>query len=403
MSERSGPSQRRFRDSASIAILAVCCALACGRGDEVGPEMPPAVTVATARIGAVPDLREYVGNARAAQRIDIRARVRGYLVEHAFADGARVAAGDLLFRIDPRPFEAALAAAKAELARTRANATRAARDLERAEELYRANVVSISVLDARRADRDASAAAVVAAEADVRTAELDLSYCRIEAPITGRISRAQVDVGNLVGESGQDTILAELVQEDPIYVYFAPTERDRLEVIQGVREGRIPSQRTGTIPVRLRRGDGTPYPHEGVVDYVEPTIEPTRGTITVRALLPNPDGDLKPGEFVRVIAVFPDLTDAVLVPQRAILDEQGGSYVLVVRDDDTVVQRPVVIGSEHDGLQHVREGLAAGERVVVDGVQQAQPGEKVRPQPLEAPAAADDRRGRAGRSGRRAG
>ena len=371
-----------MQGSISAAVLGAAILLACGRDEGPGGPPPPEVLVTEARLGSVPDLREYVGNVRATNRVELRARVRGYLLAQRFEDGEPVAEGDVLFEIDPAPYQAALAEAKGQLARARADAERARRDYARAQELFDANVVSISVLDQRRAERDTGLADVQAAEAAVRVAELDLSYCTVRAPIAGRIGRALVDVGNLVGESGQDTVLAEIVQVDPIHVYFAPTELERLEVVRGAREGRIPRERTGAIPIRLKLGDGTPYEHEGVVDYVDPTVEPTRGTITVRALLPNPDGVLKPGEFVRVIAVFPEVPDAVLVPQRAILDQQAGTYVLVVKDDDTVEQRPVRIGVLHDGMQQVTEGLAAGERVIAEGVQKARPGGKVVAKPL---------------------
>jgi membrane fusion protein (multidrug efflux system) len=308
--------------------------------------------------------------------------VRGYLLEQRFEDGQLVAEGQLLFRIDPSSYEVALAEAKGQLARARASADRAQRDFARSEELYRDKVVSVSVLDQRRAERDAAQADVQAAEAAVREAELNLSYCEVKAPLAGRIGRALVDVGNLVGESGQDTVLAQIVQVDPVHVYFAPTERDRLDVLQGAREGRIPNERVGNIPIELRLGDGALYPHRGVIDFVDPTIEPTRGTITVRAAVPNPEGELKPGEFVRVTAVFPDRTDAILVPQRAIQEEQGGSYVLVVKPDDTVEHRPIEVGVAHDGMQQVKKGLAEGERVVVDGLQKARPGGKVTVKPL---------------------
>jgi membrane fusion protein (multidrug efflux system) len=129
--------------------------------------------------------------------------------------------------------------------------------------------------------------------------------------------------------------------------------------------------------VQIILGDGTPYPHAGAIDYIDPIIEPTRGTVAVRALVPNPDGALKPGEFVRVVVVFPDVRDAVLVPQRAVVDQQGGTYVLVVKDDDSVESRHVTLGAAHDGMQQITEGLASGERVIVDGVQKARPGQKV--------------------------
>jgi membrane fusion protein (multidrug efflux system) len=361
--------------------MATAIATACGSGDRGGPP-PPEVGVASAQLGSVPDRREYVGNVRAVVEVDLRARVRGYLTEALFQDGQRVEAGDVLFRIDPDPFRVALAEAKGGLAAALAEAQRAELEFERARELSAGDVVSQSLLDQRRAEHDSARARVESARASVRAAELDLSYCSVSAPIAGRIGRRLVDVGNLVGASGEDTVLARIVQIDPIHVYFAPTELERLEVLQGAREGRLPSRREG-LPVAIELGDGTPYPHPGTIDYIDPTIEPTRGTVTVRALVSNPDDVLKPGEFVRAYVIFPDVAGAVLVPQRAVLEEQGGSYVLAVTDDGTVEQRSVVVGVVHDGMQRIVEGLAGGERVVVEGVQKARPGQKVVPVALE--------------------
>jgi membrane fusion protein (multidrug efflux system) len=285
----------------------------------------------------------------------------------------------VLFRIDPESFEVALAEARGRLASAAAETLRAEHEYDRARELFDSKVVSVSVLDQRRAERDAARAAQQSAEAEVRAAELDLSYCTVRAPLAGRIGRRLVDIGNLVGESGQDTVLARIVQIDPVHVYFAPTELDRLDVLRGAREGRIPEERVGTIPIELRLGDGSPYPHPGVVDFVDPTIDPTRGTITVRARVPNPDGALKPGEFVRVTAVFPDVVDAVLVPQRAVQQEQAGSYVLVVGEGDVVESREVELGVARDGRQQIAKGLRVGERVIIDGVQKARQGSAVTP------------------------
>jgi RND family efflux transporter MFP subunit len=365
--------RRGLGAAGALAALAV----ACGRGDEGAAPPPPEVVVATARLGSVPDRREYVGTVRAVAEVEVRARVRGYLIEQLFEDGHLVEAGQVLFRIDPEPFEVALAKARGRLASAVAEAERAEHDFARARELYDSKVVSVSVLDQRRAERDAARAARASAEAAVRQAELDLSYCTVRAPISGRIGRRLVDIGNLVGESGQDTVLARIVQVDPVHVYAAPTELDRLDILRGAREGRIPAERMGAIPIEIRLGDGTPYPHRGVVDYVDPTIDPTRGTVTVRSLVPNPDGDLKPGEFVRVTAILPDVPDAVLVPERAVQEEQGGSYVLVVGEDGIVASRKVELGVAHDGMQQIAAGLAAGERVIVDGLQKARPGSQV--------------------------
>jgi membrane fusion protein (multidrug efflux system) len=302
--------------------------------------------------------------------------VRGYLKEQRFEEGHFVEQGQVLFLIDPSTYQVELAEANGQLARAKAAAERARRDFARAEQLERDGVASVAALDARRAERDSSQAEIASAEARVGAALLNLSWCTVRAPIAGRIGRALVDVGNLVGESGQDTVLAHLVQVDPIHVDFAPTERDRLDVLRGAAAGRLPADREG-VPVEIILGDGTPYPHPGKIDYVDPIIEPTRGTVAVRALVPNPDAALKPGEFVRVVVVFPDVTDAVLVPQRAVVDQQGGTSVLVVKADDSVEARSVALGASHDGMQQVTSGLASGERVIVDGVQKARPGQKV--------------------------
>ena len=356
------------------ALLSLAFAAGCGRGEEpVGP--PPAeVIVATARVGKIPDTRDYVGNVRAVNSVDVRARVRGYLTAKSFEEGALVAEGDLLYRIDPRDYVAKLDAARAELARARATATRAVLDFARAEDLYDGKIVSTAMLDARRADRDAAQADVAAAEAAVTDAELSLSYCTVHAPLSGRIGRSLVDPGNLVGESGQDTVLARIVQLDPIYVDFAASEDDSLHAPR--KAG------ADAVRVRLRRADGTLLPAEGLVDYVDPAVDARTGTVGVRAVVPNPDGILRPGEFVRLQAVFPERT-ALLVPQRAILEQQGGSYVLLVTAEDVVEIRPVELGAAAGGLQQIRSGLRAGDRVVADGSHKARPGQKVTPKPLE--------------------
>jgi membrane fusion protein (multidrug efflux system) len=364
-----------FERGAVLAACLVALALGCDSGDAGGPPLPE-VVVATAREGSVPNRREYPGNVRAVNAVDVRARVRGYLIEKMFEEGHEVKEGDVLFRIDPSTYQVELAEAKGDLASALAAAERARREFARAEQLVRDDVASIATLDARRAERDAAEAQIASSQARVRATELDLSYTVVRAPIAGRIGRALVDVGNLVGESGQDTVLAHIVQVDPIHVDFAPTERDRLEVLRDISEGRLPVSSEG-VPVAIVLGDGTPYPHQGAIDFVDPTIEPTRGTVAVRARVPNPDGRLKPGEFVRAIVVRPDVTNAVLVPQRAVQQQQGGSYVLVVKEDGTVESRTVAIGGSHEGMQQIAEGLAAGERVVVDGVQKARPGAKV--------------------------
>jgi len=367
-------ARRGLRRAAALPALVL---LACPGEAPPPARAPVAVQIEVARVGPLADRREYVGNVRSIDRIEIRARVRGYLVDQLFEDGARVAKGARLFRIDPRPFEVALAEAKGQLARAEAEAIRAERDLERANALYESGVVSPGLLDERRAARDATKAAEEAARAAVRAAELELSYADIRAPVAGRMGRAMIDEGNLVGESGQDTILAELVVEDPVRVYFAAPEGEAIPRVDGSGAA---SDAPPAIPVRILLGDGTPYPHAGAVDYVDPSVDTERGTLALRAVVPNPDGELRPGQFVRVVAEFPDTRRAVAVPQRAVLDEQGGSYVLLVGAEDKVERRPVTPGRMVDGRQEIRAGLSGGERVIVDGVQGVRPGDVVKPE-----------------------
>jgi membrane fusion protein (multidrug efflux system) len=373
---------RARAEGAGLLLTCVALAVACGSGPQGGAPPPPEVTVATARVGTVPDRREYVGTVRALRSVDVRARVRGYLLEQRYVDGERVAEGDVLFEIDPSTYVAALAEAKAGLARARANAAQARADFVRTQELFQRKVTSQAELDARRASRDAAQAEVESAKAGVRSAELDVSYCTVRAPLAGRASRRLVDPGNLVGESGQDTVLTRIVQVDPIHVDFAVPERDRREAMLAEEAATQSGPETPSIPISLVLGDGTTYPHQGVIDYVDPSIDATRGTVTMRARMDNPDDVLEPGQFVRVVASLPARSGAILVPQRSVLDQQGGNYVLVVKDDDTVESRSVKIGVASDGMQEILEGLSEGERVIADGVQKARPGQKVVPKPL---------------------
>jgi len=372
----------RFRLLPVLAVLLGALA-ACDRGAQGRQPQRPEVTVFAADVRTIPDRREHVGTLRPVNQVDVRARVRGFLTERKFTEGQLVKEGELLFRIDPSTYEVRLKEARGALARTQAALTRAQRDLERAQGLFEREAASVAMLDERKAEQQEAAAEVATAEAAVAAAALDLSYCTVVAPLTGRIGLSQVDVGNLVGDSGKDTVLANIVQVDPIHVVFNPTEQERLRVLRDAREGRVWPDRIGNLQIELVLGDGTHYPQRGVLDFVDSTIDPTRGTITVRAVIPNPDGALKPGEYVRVIEFWPDIPGAIVVPERAVQDEQGGTYVLVVGSDDTVEHRSVVAGAVHDGMTQIAKGLAAGERVVVDGVQKVRPGGQVQPRPLD--------------------
>jgi len=372
---------RRLR----AAALGLGLALGCGGEAEPPPATPPEVIVVAAERRAIPDRRAYVGTVRAVDAVDVRARVRGFLVEQAFTEGERVARGQVLFRIDPSEYEVRVRQARARLAEARATAARAERDFARSVELRERDVVPESTLDAQRAARDEARAAVEAAEAELAAAELDLSYTVVRSPLDGRVGLAQVDVGNLVGQDGQDTVLTRVTRVDPVHVYFAPAVTHRLGRRYVDAEGAADEAPSLRLPVAIELAGGGAYPHEGVVDFVDPTVDPELGTVQARASVPNPDGTLKPGEFVRVTVVFPD-REAVVVPARAIRAEQGETAVLVVGADDEVDFRRIELGIAVDGLREVAAGLEPGERVIVEGQQKARPGARVVARPLDAAA-----------------
>ena len=371
---------RPVRCAAGVLLfLALLAAGACGEQGSQPPGGPPEVVVARAEKGLLPNRREYVGTVRAVDAVDVRARVRGFLVEQRFVEGERVGEGDVLFVIDREPFEVALREARAERARAQATLRRAERDYERSQELSERQVVSLSVLDAERAAFEEAQATFEAARAAVATAELDLSYTTVVSPLAGRVGLARVDVGNLVGENGQDTMLGRVVQMDPIHVYFAPGETDRL----ARRFLAVGSDASAGIPVEIVLGDGTHYPHRGHVDFVDPEVDVRQGTVTARAEVPNPDHELKPGGIVRAVVVLPE-AEGIQVPEKALRQEQGSAYLLVVNDEDVVEFRPVTVGIASDGKRQITSGLREGERVVVEGVQKARPGSKVVPRMVDA-------------------
>jgi membrane fusion protein (multidrug efflux system) len=370
-------------------LLALAAALAaCNRGN-APPDAPPlSVKVAVVSQEGVPLYIEHTGTTEAVKSVDLRARVQGFLVQAPFKEGADVQEGDLLFVIEQAPYRTALDQAKAALARAQAAFDSAQSDYKRVSELAKRDVSSRSALDKATAARDETAAAVRGAQAALEKAALDFSYTEVRAPFSGRIGKLRVDVGNVVGSNGE-TVLANLVQLDPIYVYFGAPERERLEVLKRRSEGEfVPRDQ---IQAQLVLADGAVYPHAGKIDFVDNTVDPNAGTVRVRVIAPNPEKTLLPGQYANVRLLMGQDQKALLVPEQAILADQGGNYVLVVKDDGTVESRPVVPTQRIDGKRVIGSGLAAGERVLIDHLQQARPGMKVVAQtasPAEAPDAA---------------
>jgi membrane fusion protein (multidrug efflux system) len=360
-----------------FAVALVCLAFAAACGGEKDAAAPPALEVAVAdvREAKIPIFVEHVGTTEAVHTVELRARVRGVLEKVFFKEGADVAEGDLLFRIEQAPYKAALTKAKADLTRALATGVRAKADYERTSELASKQVASQADLDHARASRDEADAAVASLRAAVEQAELDLGYTEVRAPISGRIGRVHVDEGNLVG-GAEETVICTIVQLDPIRMSWSPSEKERLDVLRLRKEGRYVQR--DQIEVEAFLSDGSQHPYPGKLDFVDNTVDPTVGTVRVRAVFPNPDKTLLPGQFARLRILIGRDVPVLLVPAGAILEEQGGSTVWVLGADGTVSARSVVPGITSEGnMRVVESGLTAGDKIVVDNLGKLRPGLKV--------------------------
>ena len=343
---------------------------------------PPEVTVQKPVQQKVIDYADFTGNTEAVKSVEIRARVEGELIEIHFTASSRVKKGDLLFEIDPRSYQAELNQALADLLIKKAEVNLAKATLKRKESAYKDRAISeVEVMDAR-AQKQKAQASIEAAEAAIDQSKLQLSYTRIHAPISGRIGRNLVDVGNLVGAGGDKTLLANIVNDDKIYVYFNVTERDIMAYRENRRKGRSKSiKRDEAVSLGFFSEQG--YPHEGKLDSIDNRVDPETGTIQVRGLFDNSDHVLVPGLFVRLQIPMSPPTNALLVPNSALGADQRGRYLLVVNDKDTVEYRSVQIDENIDGMRVIRSGITADDRVVVVGLQRVHPGLKVNPKTAE--------------------
>ena len=351
----------------------------CEQPNQFVPPPPPEVTVAQPLEREVVNYAEYTGTTEALKTVEIRARVNGYLQRIAFEDGAVVEEGDLLFQIDPRPFQAALDAAEANLQKARSALQLEQAELARAEDLARRSAITEQQLDVQRAELARAEAEVSAAGAQIRQARLDLGYAEVRAPFTGRVGRHLVDVGNLV--QAEQTVLARLEAFSPIYVYFYASERDVLRLRQHGR--REPSAANGRPVLFLGVAGEDGFPHEGRLDFTDPRVDSSTGRVLYRGVFPNAEETLLPGMFARIRAPIGEPEPRLLVEARAIATDQRGDYLLVVAEGSTVEYRPAVLGIRTDGLRVVEEGIEPGEWVIVNGLQRARPGAKVKPQRAE--------------------
>jgi RND family efflux transporter MFP subunit len=361
-----------------IALLAVLATLslgACGSRNRYQPPPPPPVTVSRPLKLPISEYLETTGSVAASKSVDLVARVEGYLRSVNFQDGSVAKAGDLLFVIEPEPYQAKLASQEAQLLEAQS-------EYERQLRLIKENATSQANVDKWRSQRDE-------AQANVALARINLGYTRITAPFTGRVGRHQVDPGNLVGSSGSATKLATIEQIDPAYVYFSVNERDLLNVRAAAQARGQPINKAPPLPVQLALQTEAGYPHEGVLDFANTGLDTGSGTLQLRAVVPNPERIFLPGLFARVRIARGHPSAQLVVPDRVVGSDQVGSYLMVVAADHKVEQRRVEVGAVSDGLRAILSGIEPDTQIVIDGLQNAVPGNLVSPveRALVAPAA----------------
>jgi RND family efflux transporter MFP subunit len=373
---------------AALAAIGVAGAAGLYGWDRAGaplaqtPPPLPVVTVAAPLARTVVDYDEFSGRFEPTATVDIRPRVSGYLTQINFEDGQLVEAGQTLFVIDKRPYETALAQAEAQIAGARAQLTFAESDMKRGQQLVANANISVAVHEQRVQQHQAADAALKSAEAALGRARLDLDFTEVRSPVRGRASNRRVDVGNLVVGDGASTVLTTVVAEDPLYFVFDISEGDLLARRRS--NGGSPRAAQG-LKVEARQEGEDGWPRAGVLDFLDNRLQAGSGTIRARATLANAEGALTPGQFGRIRMSRGDAYEALLIPEAAILSDQINKVALVVDDGDVVRQRRITPGPvQPDGLRIVRSGLTPTDRVVVNGLMQARPGAKVRPQPADA-------------------
>ena len=373
-----------------LLLTATCVSLVfaggCRHAEPTAPP-PPKVAVAKPIVRDIVEWDEYTGRTQALEAVEVRPRVTGYVQSIQFADGANVKEGDPLFVIDPRPYEAALAQAKAQVEVTKARLALAKNENARAVSLVKQKVISTEDAERRQSAQEEAAGSLAAAEAAVQAAELDVEFTRVVAPVAGRASRHLVDEGNLV--TANQTLLTTIVSLDPIHVYFDADERAYLKYVRLAASGERASSRDVNNPVEVGVADETGFPHKGWMDFVDNQFDPDSGTMIGRALVPNQDQLLSPGQFVRVRIPGSGRHSAILVPDEAIGTDLNQKLVWVVDAENKAQYRAVHIGGLHDGLRIVQDGVGPDERIVVAGIQKMHPGVVVAPEErsIDAPAA----------------
>jgi len=381
LSEPGNNTVSRVFGIASAILLALALA-GCGQSapPQAAAAAAPPVTVAQPVKRTVTDWDEFTGRFEAIEEVQVRARVGGFVTNVEFKDGDMVHAGDLLYIIDPRPFEAVATQADGQLADARAKTELAKRELDRGLNLVQTSAVSEQVVDQRRQALQAAHAAETIAAGALKAAQLNVEFTHVMAPITGRVSRHLVSVGNLVsGSDNGATLLTTIVSMDPIYIYFDVDEATYLKNNRLWFEGKRPSSRDTPNPVQVALTGETKPSHDGHMDFIDNRLDVSTGTLRSRAIIPNHDFSILPGQFGRVRLIGSAPYEALLLPDTAIATDQSRKIVFVVKDDDTVEARGVELGPLDGGLRVIRAGLKPEDRVIIDGIQRARVGAKVSP------------------------
>jgi RND family efflux transporter MFP subunit len=368
-----------------MVTLAALLITGCGKAEnKYIPPPPPEVTVSQPVKMAVTEYLEFTGNTQSIEQVALVGRVEGFLTSIKFKDGDIVKKGDLLFTIEPPPYEAKVKQAEANVAQAQAQLLRSSLEYNRQLQLIKQNATSQSTVEQWQAQRDADEATLQLNKANLELARINLSYTQVRAPFHGRVDRHLVDVGNVVG-AGQETQLANIYRVDPIYAYFSINERDLVRLMERERERTRdnPGKKDQETPVYLGMEGEDGYPLEGRLDFAATALDPNTGTLLMRGIFSNPlsggPPKLLPGMFVRIRVPFHLRKHALLVSERALGVDQGGRYVLIVNAQNVVEQRSVRVGQAEDAMRVIKEGLQGEEWVVVSGIQRAGPGTTVKP------------------------
>ena len=378
----------------SALVLGLCLGAAgCARGPAEAPAAEPvSVQVSHPVEREVTDYADFTARIAAMETVEVRAHVWGYLDKVNFKEGALVKKGDVLFELDPRPYQALLDQANAKVAQDKAQLSYDEAEYQRNRGLVRTGAVSRSDFDKTAAARGVDLANIAADTALVASRQLNLDYTKVAAPVSGRVSRYDVTVGNLIlaGDQGGGTLLTTIVSVDPMYAYFDVDEYTNQRVRKLIREGKFHFKSTdeavkAVVPVSLGLAAEAGFPHRGTINFADNQVNPKTGTLRVRGVFPNKDEVLTPGYFARVRVPISPPHKALLASERALDNDQGQKILYVVNEKNEVVSRPVRLGQMHDGLRAIEDGLKPGERVIVNGLQQVRAGATVEPKLVDMP------------------